>query len=207
MNKQQQRLFYKVRDWALKVSWKKHPEPFHVFITGGAGTGKSHLIKCIYHETTRILAKAVEDPDALSVLITAPTGTAAFNIGGMTLHSAFAINENIRLPYTPLGENILNTLRAKLSSLQILIIDEISMVDHKILTYIHGRLCQLKQSKKPFGNIAILAVGDFYQLPPVRASPLYKVKDAKRATIFNIIIGRSPRHHQTWSACKGHALT
>lgn len=183
MNENQQRIFYKVRNWAFEVAWNKHPEPFHLFVTGGAGTGKSHLIKCVYHEITRILSKGGESPDSTSVLLTAPTGTAAFNIGGSTIHSAFAINKNIKLPYTALGESILNTLRHKYDNVELLIIDEISMVDHKLLTYIHGRLCQLKHSKKPFGNVSILAVGDFYQLPPVRASPLYKVKES---TFFDL---------------------
>ncbi|XP_062600308.1 uncharacterized protein LOC134261943 [Saccostrea cucullata] len=185
MNLIQQQVFYKVREWVFEVAWKKSPDPFHLFLTGGAGTGKSHLIKCIYHETNRILSKTLETPDALSVLITAPTGTAAFNIGGMTLHSAFGISKNIKLPYTPLGENILNSLRAKYEHLKLLIIDEISMVDHKLLTYIHGRLTQIKQSKKVFGNVAILAVGDFYQLPPVKASPLYKLKDSIILDLWN----------------------
>ncbi|XP_061193261.1 uncharacterized protein LOC133201474 [Saccostrea echinata] len=185
MNAVQQQVFYKIREWVFEVAWKKCPDPFYLFLTGGAGTGKSHLIKCIYHETNRILSKTLDTPNALSVLITAPTGTAAFNIGGMTLHSAFDISKNIKLPYTPLGENVLNSLRAKYEHLKLLIIDEISMVDHKLLTYIHGRLSQIKQSKKVFGNIAILAVGDFYQLPPVKASPLYKIKDSIILDLWN----------------------
>lgn len=100
----------------------------------------------------------------------------------MTLHSAFGISKNIKLPYTPLGECILNTLRAKYEDLQLLIIDEISMVDHKLLTYVHGRLSQIKQSKKVFGNVAILAFGD---LPTVKASPLYKVKDSVMIDLWN----------------------
>ncbi|XP_062618787.1 uncharacterized protein LOC134280394 [Saccostrea cucullata] len=191
MNEKQQRIFYQVREWVLKVSWNQHPEPLHVFVTGGAGTGKSHLIKCIYHETNRILSKTVENPDSATTLIAAPTGTAAFNIGGMTLHSAFGISKNIKLPYTPLGENILNTLRAKYENLKLIIIDEISMVDHKLLTYVHGRLTQIKQSKKVFGNVAVLAFGDFYQLPPVKASPLYKVKESVMVDLWNPLFSKA----------------
>lgn len=79
------------------------------------------------------------------------------------------------MPYQPLSEEKINSLRAKLSNLQILIIDEISMVDHRLLAYIHGRLRQIKQTGdySLFGKVSILAVGDFYQLPPVKGTPLY----------------------------------
>ncbi|VDI30094.1 Hypothetical predicted protein [Mytilus galloprovincialis] len=160
--------------FCIEVTLNKEPEPFHLFLTGGAGTGKTHLVRCIYHEANRILSKTASTPDATSVLLTAPTGTAAFNIEGSTIHSAFAINKPIKLPYKPLGDSLVNSLRAKYESVRILVIDEISMVVHKLLSYIHGGLSQIKQTKTFFENIAILAVGDFYQLPPVRASPLYR---------------------------------
>ena len=85
----------------------------------------------------------------------------------------------------PLGESILNTIRTKFDNLQLVIIDDFSMVDHKLLTYIHGRLCQIKHSKKPLGNISVLSVGDFCQLSPVRASPLYKAKDSLFLDLWN----------------------
>ena len=100
---------------------------------------------------------------------------AAFNINGTTIHSGPSIPADVRLPYQPLGEEKISTLLSKLSQLQILIIDEVSMVGQELLYYIHGRLRQIKQSKNhnPFGNVSILAVGDFYQLPPVKAKALY----------------------------------
>ena len=118
----------------------------------------------------------MECPDDVSVLLTAPTGVAAYNIHGCTIHSALSITTNVRLPYQPLGEEKISTLRHKLRQLQILVVDEISMVGHKLLCYIHGRLQQIKQSKGQslFGNVNILAVGDFYQLPPVKAKSLYQ---------------------------------
>ena len=178
-------MFYAIKDWSLKTLRKKKPDPFFLFLTGGAGTGKSHLIRCIFHETSRILSKFTDSPDSTTILLTAPTGTAAFNVQGMTIHSAFAINKKATLPYQPLGENLLNTIRSKFEHLQLLIIDEISMVDQKILTYIHGRLCQIKHCKHPFGNVSVLAVGDFYQLPPVRGLPLYKKRPSDFCDLWN----------------------
>ena len=175
LNEKQQHVFYKMRQWCLDKVNGKQPESFDIFITGGAGTGKSHLVKCIYHEGTRILGKMMENPDDVSILKVAPTGIAAYNINGQTIHSALSIAVKFSLPYQPLGEEKISQLRTKLGQLQILIIDEISMVDQKLLWYIHGRLRQLKQSRdnSPFGKVCIIAVGDFFQLPPVMGKPVY----------------------------------
>lgn len=96
-------------------------------------------------------------------------------LNAATIHHTFSIGTHASLPYIPLGEDKLNSLRAKFSRLQIVIIDEISMVDHNLLAYVHGRLRQVKQTGdfSPFGNVSVIAVGDFYQLPPVKGKPLY----------------------------------
>ena len=133
LNEKQSKVFYKIRQWCLDKVNGKNLEPFHMFITGGAGTGKSHLIKCIYNEAVRLLGRMSHNPDDVCVLLTAPTGVAAYNINGLTIHSALSITTNMSLPYTPLGEEKISTLRNKLDQLQILIIDEISMVDQKML--------------------------------------------------------------------------
>lgn len=175
LNETQLSIFYEIRQWCLDKAIGKNPSPLHLFITGGAGTGKSHLIKAIQYEAMRILSTVCRHPDNISVLLTAPTGIAAYNLHAATIHNTFSIGKDVRLPYTPLGEEKLNCLRAKYCDLQILIIDEISMVDHNLLAYIHGRLRQIKQTGdfSPFGNTSIIAVGDFFQLPPVRGKPLY----------------------------------
>ena len=102
------------------------------------------------------------------VLLTAPTGVAAFNIQGTIVHYALLLGTS-KFSIQPLTQDKLNTLRTKLSNLQLLIIDEISMVGSNILLQIHKRLQQLKGKRDDttFGNISILAVGDLYQLRPV----------------------------------------
>ena len=105
--------------------------PMYLYIGGGAGVGKSTLIKALYEGLVRNFNSLPStNPDITKVLLTAPTGKAAHNIHGMTLHSAFA------LPVTEFGgempnlsSSVLNTLRSKLLCLKLIIIDEISMVE------------------------------------------------------------------------------
>lgn len=168
LNETQMDMFYMVRNWCVaKISGEKC-EPLHLFVTGGARTGKSHLIKAVHYESSRLLSRIMSDPEKISVLLAAFTGTAAFNIGGNTLHHLFSLTKFLPLPYEPLGEQRLSELRVKLADFQILIIDEVSMVYKRLLYYVHERLVQIKKCREPFGGICVIAVGDFYQLPPVK---------------------------------------
>ncbi|CAG2194870.1 unnamed protein product [Mytilus edulis] len=177
LNKEQKDVFYRIRQWCIDKVNGKNPEPFRVFINGGAGTGKSHLIKCLHYEITKILSTHSTNPDDIVVLLTAPTATAAFNIGGTTLHQAFSLPPSLPLPYIYLRDDTINKLRSKLQNLSILIIDEISMVGQRSLLYVSERLRQIKQSGNAlFGNICVIAVGDFYQLPPVKQKCLYDLR-------------------------------
>ena len=185
LNEKQNIVFYKIRQWCIDKVNGKRIDPFHVFITGGAGTGKSHLVKCIYYESTRILARMMHNPDDVSVLKMAPTGVAAYNINGHTIHSILSIPANAQMPYQPLSEEKVSVLRNKLNQLQIIIIDEVSMVNQKLMFYVHGRLRQIKQSRDQtaFAGVSVIAVGDMYQLPPVFGSPLYK--DTLEGVLWN----------------------
>nr|XP_022307628.1 uncharacterized protein LOC111113627 [Crassostrea virginica] len=168
LNTTQLQIFCLVREWCLEKVFGRNPESLHIFITGGAGTGKSHVIKAFHYESSRILSKILSVPDGVSVVLGAFTGTAAFNIGGNTLHHLFSLPKFMPLPYEPLREQSLSEMRVQLGDLQVLIIDEISMVYKRLLYYVHERLVQIKKCKKPFGGITVIAVGDFYQLPPVK---------------------------------------
>ncbi|KAL6485916.1 hypothetical protein MHYP_G00053080 [Metynnis hypsauchen] len=171
LNQTQAAVFYKVREWCMKLTNGDRPEQFFYFVTGGAGTGKSHLIKCIYNEATKILRRLPSlseqtDISVPTVLLTSFTGTAAFNISGNTLHSIFKLPRNLKPPYQGLG-NMLDELRVILSHVQIIVIDEISMVSKELFAYVDWRLQQIKGRKTPFGGVSVLAVGDFFQLPPI----------------------------------------
>uniref|UniRef100_A0A8C4F0Z1 ATP-dependent DNA helicase n=1 Tax=Dicentrarchus labrax TaxID=13489 RepID=A0A8C4F0Z1_DICLA len=177
LNETHASVFYTVHEWCLKRVWGHNPEQFFYFVSGGAGCGKSHVIKCIYEEATKVLHQLPRFPDqgdmsTPAVQLTAFTGTAVFNVSGKTLHAILKLPRSLKPPYQGLG-NALDEMRAILSNAEILIIDEISMVSKELLAYVHWRFQQIKCNKKSFGGMSVLAVGDFYQLPPLgKAKPL-----------------------------------
>ena len=145
------------------------PTPYRLFLSGPDGVGKSHVLSLIHHDTVQLLRLSGQiQPEDVTVLLTAPTGVAAFNIDSMTLHSALLLGTSFSTD-RPLSQERLSTLRTRLSKLQLLIIDEMSMVGCNMFLQIHKRLQQLKgtDGDHTFGNVNILAVGDLYQLQPV----------------------------------------
>ena len=179
-NDQQKSIVMFHRDWCKKavlaLKANKPVEPYHVFLSGPGGVGKSHVIKLIHSDTLKLLRLSGSfEPDDVVVLLTAPTGVAAFNINDMTLHSALLLGRSKYSGFQPLSHDRLNTLRTRLSRLMLLIIDEVSMVGANMLLEIHKRLQQIKgvSNDAVFGGVSILAVGDLYQLPPVAQTPLF----------------------------------
>ncbi|SNX84453.1 related to PIF1 - DNA helicase involved in mitochondrial DNA repair and telomere length control [Melanopsichium pennsylvanicum] len=135
-----------------------------VFFTGSAGTGKSVLLREIIKELRR---KHARRPD--SVAVTASTGIAACNIGGVTVHSFSGIGlgkESTAELTSKIRKN--RKAAARWARTQVLIIDEISMVDPALLDKLEeiARLIR-KKPDKPFGGIQVVITGDFFQLPPV----------------------------------------
>ena len=95
----------------------------------GTSIGKSHVIKLIHSDTLKLLRlSGTFEPDDVIVLLTAPTGVAAFNINGMKLHSALLLGHSKYNGFQPLSHDRLNSLRTKLSRLMFPIIDEVSML-------------------------------------------------------------------------------
>ena len=102
----------------------KKVKSFHMFITGGAGVGKSHLIKTIVLSLNKVLEYKSGAADKPKSLLLAPTGFAAININGTTTHSALGINVGSKL--YPLNDQ--QRCRNNLSEVKLIIIDEISIV-------------------------------------------------------------------------------
>ena len=111
------------------------------------------------------------DYDQLIVLITAPTGAAAFQIGGSTIHSAFLLHDNYKSK--PSWEKR-SKMQIKLEHMTLTITDEISMVGFKQFQSMNQIMCTLKGTTDGnWGDICVLAVGDLCQLLPVAQCPIY----------------------------------
>ena len=131
----------------------------HIFLTGKAGTGKTTFLHRVCREVPKRKA------------VVAPTGVAAMNAKGMTIHSLF------QLPFGPIVPGqASNDLKRRgftrqkidlLRSLDLLIIDEISMVRADVLDAIDQVLKRFRGHRKPFGGVQLLMIGDLHQLPPV----------------------------------------
>ena len=146
----------------------------HIFLTGKAGTGKTTFLRFIVEHTYK------------NTVVAAPTGIAAINAGGVTLHSLLQLPFGAFLPEAPKGGGVelderintpqtisshfrINSSKRKLlRELELLIIDEVSMLRADLLDCIDLRLRQMRRRhSEPFGGVQLLFIGDLLQLPPV----------------------------------------
>jgi ATP-dependent DNA helicase PIF1 len=153
----------------------------HCFITGKAGTGKTTLLKRIVEKTNK------------NVVVVAPTGVAAINAGGVTIHSMFGlpltcfvpgndfVDLNIATNQRRLLHEHIHFRKDKLKVLRemdTLIIDEVSMVRCDILDAIDFVLRTVRRNERPFGDAQVLLFGDMHQLPPVVKEPEWNIMKA-----------------------------
>lgn len=144
----------------------------NVFLTGKAGTGKTTFLKRIKSGTLK------------KTLVTAPTGIAALNAGGVTLHSQFQlpfggfipehgeflVNQEVKFETISTLNRHFQISGQKIKTIreaELLIIDEVSMLRADLLDAIHFVLQGIRRNKKPFGGMQVLFIGDMMQLPPV----------------------------------------
>lgn len=139
-----------------------HHTGCNIFLTGKAGTGKTTFL----HGLEENLSKRM--------VITAPTGVAAINAGGVTLHSFFQLPFTPHLPGNEQGQDSYRRYyrfskekKRVIKSLDLLVIDEISMVRADLLDAVDEVLRRLRRNDKPFGGVQLLLIGDLHQLAPV----------------------------------------
>jgi len=128
----------------------------NVFLTGKAGTGKTTFLRQIRQTITK------------RMVVVAPTGVAAINAGGVTIHSLFQLPFGPLVPGSAARENNINREKIKIfRTLDLLVIDEISMVRADVLDGIDAVLRRYRHRTEPFGGVQLLLIGDMQQLPPV----------------------------------------
>ena len=160
-------------------------DPVFLFITGGGGAGKSHLIKTIYHTAVKTFRHPPINPEHPTVLLMAPTGVAAININGTTINTALAIPKEIGHNLPAMSDQKKTQFRLSLCYLKLIIVDEISMVGNTTLLHIHQRLKDIfgTPSSLLFAGISIIVVGDLCQLPPIRRRFIF---DAYKNDTYNL---------------------
>jgi ATP-dependent DNA helicase PIF1 len=126
----------------------------HIFLTGKAGTGKSTLLTYFRSQTSK------------KIVVLAPTGVAALNVRGETIHSFFRFKSNVTVPEATRSGSKLKRTRI-LEEIDAIVIDEISMVRADMLDCMDQYLRAALKSKKPFGGKQMIWIGDLHQLPPV----------------------------------------
>lgn len=135
----------------------------HLFLTGKAGTGKTTFLRKLKRESPK------------RMVVIAPTGIAAINAGGVTIHSFFQIPFAPYVPESSFSTNGQATYRFRfgkekiniIRSMDLLVIDEISMVRADLLDAVDEMLRRYRDRHKPFGGVQLLMIGDLQQLAPV----------------------------------------
>lgn len=129
-----------------------------LFLTGKAGTGKTTFLRDVVRHTKK------------KCIVLAPTGIAAVNAGAMTIHSffQFGLGPFVKGVIEPKSDFRINKSKLELiRNLQLLIIDEVSMVRADLMDHIDEELRRIRRNSKPFGGVQLLMIGDLQQLPPI----------------------------------------
>lgn len=151
----------------------------NIFLTGKAGTGKTTFLKYLKENATK------------NIVVAAPTGVAAINAGGVTLHSLFQLPFHPFLPSRSNKEQLLATIRYNrqrqqlLRKMDLLVIDEISMVRCDVMDAIDTILKSIRRNyDTPFGGVQLLCIGDLHQLPPVAQNQEWNILQEYYASPF-----------------------
>lgn len=146
--------------YQLAAAYARHTNRC-IFLTGKAGTGKTTFLRSLADESLKQMA------------VVAPTGVAAINAGGATIHSFFQLPPQLFLPTPEARTQLFSEMQMRrqkirvLQNLELLVIDEISMVRADLLDAIDAVLRHFRHRNMPFGGVQVLFIGDLFQLSPV----------------------------------------
>jgi ATP-dependent DNA helicase PIF1 len=151
----------------------------HVFLTGEAGSGKTHTI----NQYTDYLRH-----HEIDFAVTASTGIAATHIHGMTIHSWSGIGVQSTLDDEALKHIAENRYVAKrIKKAKVLIIDEVSMLDGRVLSLVEQVCRRVRKLGLPFGGLQVVLVGDFFQLPPVSGKDKHQAEFAFESEVWQAL--------------------
>ncbi|MDR0857243.1 MAG: AAA family ATPase [Mycoplasmataceae bacterium] len=163
------------------------------FITGPAGTGKTHLMKAIYNSLKN---------DGEKIVLTSTTGSNALNLGGVTIHKLTGISIHTNKAYIGFMKTsfLYSGIKKRMQNIDIIVIDEVSMLRSDQFELIDELLKQVSGNQKPFGGKTLIFTGDFYQIPPVvrsweknKTQWLFDCQAWKDANIKNICLTKIHR--------------
>lgn len=180
MNEDQRKVFDYVIQCIESRKMDAKIKPLCMFTSGVAGTGKSFLIECL---TDKI--RLMNAGDSNSVAVIAPTGIAAFNINGVTIHKFFKlpVQHTTEAEYFKLQPDDVKLFKNKWKKLDLIIMDECSMVSNVTLAMISIRLDECSTNRKwSFGSKNLIIFGDLLQLAPVNAQFIFEDLPASKVT-------------------------
>ena len=143
-------------------------DKMYIFLEGGAGVGKTQVANALNASINRAYRKMHdEDPSGNYTMVLAPTGIAAYHVKGNTLHSGLHININ-STELSSLNGDTLARLQQKYINVKVLFLEEVSMIGRALMKKVNQRLQQIFGTTSNFGNLHVIAIGDFYQMAPVQ---------------------------------------
>ena len=166
----------------------RRPSPPHLMVHGGAGSGKTTVIRAVVSHVERILRKDGDESGCPYIIKCAPTGAAASLIEGMTLHKAFGFKYT---KFTSLPDKDRDRKKAELRNLKLVIIDEVSMMKGDMFYQLDLRLQEVKDRRGvPFGGVCLMCFGDMLQLRPVLGNYIFQ---RPKEDCFKVVFEVAPR--------------
>ena len=181
LNTKQMRAYDYVVNWIEQKKTDPSHSSLYLNLSGRAGCGKSTWLNTL----AQYIKENVEAKNFMK--IAAPTANAAFLVKGSTIHALLRIPPKVSLSkdLPELRGQALVELQEDFKEVELIVIDEKSMVGLHMLYMMHKRLTEIKCCKKPFGGVSLILMGDFAQLPPVKDQPLYN-KDVEKLQDFQV---------------------
>ena len=170
LNHEQQRIFH---DFCERMTDRTDSEPFYTYISGEAGTGKSFLMNLMIEFMKRSAKQSGTELHKPLYLTVAPTGVSAWIIGGDTIESGLSLQPSNRPTHLKASASSKANLQFMFEHLQVVFLDEVSMVGTNKFKEMDFRLQDIMMNNKFMGGVSMVICGDFGQLPPVRQSMIW----------------------------------